>query len=429
MDTEQDVVAPPRFRRLRIRRLALVLAAAVLIAGGIRWALPARFRLIDEFSLAGYSLHAGERGFLMLTGKHQYEMRDWDGELLYSLQRPEADLKGWSSQQAVESTISPGALSPSGRYVACAVPAGRGARIRVWRDGTPVAEASITFNRMPFDKDGYRFAELRVDDAGRVLYWITPCQSGADPPKPASLIYLIEGGRLVARGELPRGVNLSSDWTTVVKGGTLGELAIAGGRITLLEHAAHPSLRGATPLDGGVAITREGEIYDRSGRLSGRDGGGFKYASWLVTPSRYVAGYQQQRVRLLAPASGDGWTVTLPGECVAADVTGDGRYAVMVYEPDVTIAITNYLGQYPDTDWWLERLSRSYVRLYDRQGRCRARMVSPIKICHIITSGETSGTHSVWEAIPLLSPDGRRLLIMSLDLHGEDSLRVQLYRW
>jgi hypothetical protein len=141
--------------------------------------------------------------------------------------------------------------------------------------------------------------------------------------------------------------------------------------------------------------------------------------STIAPDGRHALLFRNNRSRIFCPQTGDAWEYSVPGENMGGDSTLDGRYALAWTKINLPMQVRQLLTGNPS----LERLSsgaeRTYLSLYERPGRLRARLLMRVQSWY-----GNRGIPDEWWWFP--SPDGHAI---ALTIAGSNGCRCLLFRW
>lgn len=416
--------APKPGHRLRWH-WPVALVVLLLLLGVWWWFSPRPYRRVAAHPVFDTILVPCDTGYVTREGNTTYILHDWHGHLRWRVETAVPNTRRWQTEIRSPEDIL--VVSPDGHYAAAAVADWPSTRVQTWRDGVCTGEKVLPTHLTTRDVGTTILPiGLRVLNDGRVFCWVRP--------RPATM-WMLAHGRIQATGrcaaippakhrlDLDSAISqLSPDALTFV---TTNGPDFTYATVTVTEHHLAITPRytlhnkylslGREPRfeDDAVLFTRGAVISNEEVYQSG---GLVRSTTWITDTISHAGNYTLQhrkhRSRVFNPATGEGWTLTVPDFNNGGDATDSGRYALACYEPPLPRAVMSvaralqWLGL-PGLSLRLERLTEDRMRLalYERPGRVRARMRLP------------AGA-DVWYP----SPDGRAVVVNT----GGECL---LYRW
>lgn len=411
---------PMRPRRPR-RRWWLLVWPALIIALLYWWwqSQPRSYHQVARSTTASITLIPCRQGYLTIETGDAYVLRDWvTGKEKWRVPRPAPGHIAF----AYGVTWS---IGEQGDVFATAVDSSFGMQVTFWRDGRRISTQPV-FMKYPKARFG-----LQVLNDGRVMAW--SCAPGA----PALLLRngtVVTSGLLLPKARRVQKVSVAPDGSLAIiqsdTGSTAAALSIRGSRIvatpTRLTDSA-PASSLYPPYGDAPAMLVKEHFFSDDMTLRTRHGLVPGHAGWstdTITPGgAWLYQSKGTRSRAIAPATGDQWSFTVPGDLFGGDVTMDGRWALTHFglgEKAPVSRVTKLLREIPGFNKVPDPSDRNFLGLYERPGKLRA--ILPLDIDK--WAPDITEENSWW----FPSPDGHGYVISIFDMMRDKGTCV-LFRW
>lgn len=436
-------------KKRRLRGVVIALVIIAILAGWWHFTKPREMRLvgITEIKLPLlphghiYNYFSANRDYsLAYSSLPSITAIRWNGTIRWHVQPPKPFLSSISSSSSASRTRSGSVVSPNGRFYAVVIAQVSIQRLLVWDEGRLTTSISLPLPAIlnpQRKKLATVTARLTVLDTGQVFIWL--------PTNPIGQIVLIEGGKIRAKGYLPKGSGrvTSDGQQLILKTPTqylFYKITIKNGSICLTPaYKAKESSSVYYLTSDGVLVTDNGAIYNMYGQVSGpTDWQLIPYTdqdptSSVVMQAHYqfagVYGYLTDK-RILDLHTGATWD---PGKSLSLFVrlTPDGQYAIVDQQHNrISLIARDWLDQ-QQIPLIVGLLSHAYtvpLSIYQRPGRLCARLsiISNQGFMHI--KNPITGQWVDLEDVAL-SRDGHTLNCLTSDNDGVTHYRIMTFKW
>ena len=380
-------------------RFLLVVTMLLFALAGWWWASrPKTYRLVGRYPLADTfeKVWSTTAGFLVKESARKYVMHDWaTGRECWRVSPAKADFHNWPGDPFYASMASVCAsISPDGRNLYIATPAGDRLRVQFWQTGCLMGEALIplpdSFRQVnPKVLSGVQPVLFACDSKRCFVELIARIKGGSDRYN----IYALNGQCVEATNELPQIVYFSPDGqtarfhyykkrSTIIGTDTVNwiDRTCATARVSIeKKKLLYRDKRNLPDIAffgvNGTAITQGGEIFRLDGTHDGLSG------SWMCLWKNSVNGRYaaicdpvKKRVCVVNLITGQRWNTHVPGITAENRPTADGQ--AFIAHVDYSLLETP-LGEMlekhvPAMDRFLR--SKRYFILYRKHERLVARL-------------------------------------------------------
>jgi len=387
-------------KSIRNRRLTLILAGLLLLAGGILWYLRdhRQYHIAMSFDDARPILAPRATGFLAGGEATPYSFYDWEGTLSWQVQERHRGRYIRTGAVLME-TEKRYALSPDGRFLSVidSMPWAAQVELRTWREGKQYRTMKIPLGTVH---------ELHQMNDGSVYI------SGKRQNEAVKLLWVKET-RVAAAVEHYRLLGISNDGGTALVSDTTRRSArpvfpcaigIKNGRIVLRPVTVRFDC--CSVYDKGVLLFSDGFIHRK----------GVTKPIVRHVPVIHILGQSRGaavfnadkgRVLVISLVSGDMWSFRLKkGYTIQQEATGvseNGRFVAMTFQRDALLKLRRLYSLFPPLARLLPKRTRREVLLYSRPGR------QIVNLTDVLGKQETAGAS--WYP----SPDGRAVVGVTVD--------------
>jgi len=438
--------------KMRTRRFLIALIIFAALAGWWWLSRPREMRLVDVRPVAiplSASYSKSNSDYLFVSAAYYnppYAVISWDGTVRWHIVPPKAVLPPSCAEYSRQYNWS---LSPDGRFFTAVIVQGTIQKVMMWDEGRLLGSVSLPLTTRPWRGKIETFlAKTTTLDNGQVFCWMRNA--------PGASIYLIEKGKIRAKGKLPAlsGINpFSASWSIAPDGQALID-SYTYYRIVMKDnvlsftpvYTTNDNVARSLVTHDGFLVNDDGAVYNGQGWVSTATGWHLlvtpfddsfdpRHSTVMQVQSREVEfiPFHLKGIRILDPRTSEAWGPAKRKSYQFCQSTFDGRYLLAVETPGEITERTQSLL------YWLWRKRLIPERLVDHKHEVHLYIYrKPGRLCASLPLIEDSGDFSVqnprtgqWLGVwPLsLSEDGHTVRFLSTEYEGIEGYAILTYKW